>query len=421
MISILTSWVYGLLLSISSLSVTSFVFRLPPSKALQTSKARSQRANTWFKFKSTKQDGASVDVDDDDESMLPLMKLASAHCASQALRAMVQLGLPDILGAETKTMAEIASAIGPSTNQDALLRTLRLLTTVDILKEKVLQVDEDDTIEEMIAFELTKSGVLLRKGPSSMAFCVQHWMEAPLWNSWLELPGYIKGEEGLPFDRANGGVSSDFYYNAQDHPESLQIANDFVRMIYNGEINAILNGFDWGSLSGKTVLDVGGHHGKVIGAVANKFPTINCKCLDLPEVIASATAPPPGVELIGGSIFDNPSSIPQCDVILMKHFLDRCMWDEQQSVEILKTCHSVLPPDGIVLIGEAVVPDVAKADDSNQLQLYMDALYLIVGRERQRTESEWANLASKAGFQIEKVTATSSPSCYMIVLTKMSK
>ena len=96
------------------------------------------------------------------------------------------------------------------------------------------------------------------------------------------------------------------------------------------------------------------------------------------------------------------------------------MWDEKQSVEILQTCHSVLPPDGIVLIGEAVVPDVAKADDSNQLQLYMDALYLIVGRERQRTESEWANLASKAGFQIEKVTATSSPSCYMIVLTKTS-
>lgn len=409
MFSLLT-WVYGLLLSIgisistSSLSVTSFVFRLPPSKALQTSKARSQLpANT---------------VDDGDESMLPLMKLASAHCASQALRAMVQLGLPDILGAETKTMAEIASAIGPSTNQDALLRTLRLLTTVDILKEKVLQVQvDDDTIET--AFELTKSGALLRKGPSSMAFCVQHWMEEPLWKSWLELPGYIKGEEGLPFDRANGGVSSDFYYNAQDHPESLQVANDFVRMIYNGEIDAILHGFDWGSLSGKTVIDVGGHHGKVIGAVANKFPTINCKCLDLPEVIASATAPPSGVELIGGSIFD-PSSIPQCDVILMKHFLDRCMWDEKQSVEILQTCHSVLPPDGIVLIGEAVVPDVAKADDSNQLQLYMDALYLIVGRERQRTESEWANLASKAGFQIEKVTATSSPSCYMIVLTKTS-
>jgi predicted transcriptional regulator len=73
----------------------------------------------------------------DDDAVLPLMQLASAHVASQALRSCVQLNMADMISdAATRptSLTEIAQQIGPTTNQDALLRTLRLLESVGIVQ-----------------------------------------------------------------------------------------------------------------------------------------------------------------------------------------------------------------------------------------------------------------------------------------------
>jgi hypothetical protein len=358
----------------------------------------------------------------DDDTFLPLLKLASAHCASQALYTLVQLGIPDILGSNLCTLQEISNSIGPTTNTDALLRTMRLLTTVGILNEHDVQDGGDDTI----AFSLTKTGHALRTDKNSngsMAPCIQHWMERPLWMSWLELPDYIRGEgyqSLLPFDRANEGISSDFYYNAQDHPESLQRANAFVRLVHEREMQAVVQGFDWASLGSQRVVDVGGHYGTVMAAIAKKHPQLDCYSLDLPEVVASApTGAPAGVQLVGGNIFDS-STIPKCHVILMKHFLDRCMWTEDESVAILQSCADTGAK--VIVIAEAVLPDIGHNNtntDSQHVSLYMDALYMLVGREGQRTQAEWGALATQAGFRVRgDATPTLVPSCSILVLER---
>jgi hypothetical protein len=118
-------------------------------------------------------------------------------------------------------------------------------------------------------FSLTKTGALLKTPNddetssfvsagtrSGMRACIQHWTEEPLWNAGHFLPQYItgkgnsKGDVGDdhtkddPFTMANG-QSSDFYYNQQEHPQSLQYANDFVKFISQSEIEAAVNSFDW--------------------------------------------------------------------------------------------------------------------------------------------------------------------------------
>ena len=360
-------------------------------------------------------------VDNQREDISPILKLASAHTASQALYAIVRLGIPDILGNNTLPLSTIASKVGPRTNKDALLRTMRLLTTVDILTESCSP--EPSPASDEISFHLTKTGSMLQTNhPSCMDSCVLHWLEAPLWNSLLELPDFISGTtKQLPFETANDGISSDCYYSVEDHPESLQHANAFVRKIYDGETHAVLNGFNWKSLApGTRVLDIGGHHGKVVGSIKKNFPHIEALSLDLPVVIDSAPTAPDGVTLVKGNILDS-STIPSCDVILLKHFLDRCMWDEEQSIDILKSCHQALSPsdpDSKVIIAETVVPDIGETDPNQNIPLYMDALYMVVGRERQRTKSEWQDLANKSGFQVDSITATNSPTCSIIVLTK---
>jgi hypothetical protein len=159
-------------------------------------------------------------------------------------------------------------------------------------------------------------------------------------------------------------------------------------------------------------------------AVALRYPKSTYKPLDLPQVIASIPAkskPSKNVELIGGNIFD-PATIPECDVIVITHFLVRCMWTEQETTQILQTCHDVLSPtEGHVILAEAVIPDTGSRSSSSKASLMsvsLDALYMLVGRERQRTESEWRAVSHSAGFRVKGVITTNAPSCFLIALEK---
>eukprot|EP00979_Chaetoceros_neogracilis_P009950 scaffold2324_cov264-Chaetoceros_neogracile.AAC.8 len=355
------------------------------------------------------------------EAITPLLELSSMHFTSQALHTFVKLGIPDIIGCKKVSLDEIGFKISPNVNRDALLRTLKLLVSAEILHYA------SDELESEHYFQLTNTGALLQSKESdqpSMASGIKHWMEEPLWNAWLSLPEYIQGtlkdEKNLdPFERANG-ISSDYYYNAEDHPESLKFANDFVRFVSDSEIHNIATCIDWSQYEGKTILDIGGHNGKVLEAVAASLHhsnNIDFKCLDLPNIIDGIEQTSDFVDLIGGNILDE-STVPPADVIVMKHFLDRCMWDEEQTLNILKTCHDKIPDDGRVILGEAVIPDCSQAKPSSRLEISLDALYMLVGRERQRTESEWRALADASGFTIDEIMKTSSPTCSLIVMKK---
>ena len=147
--------------------------------------------------------------------------------------------------------------------------------------------------------------------------------------------------------------------------------------------------------------------------------------MDLPEVIASIDkSTVHGVELIEGDIM-KPFTIPECDVIFMKHFLDRCMWNDQETVDILKVCSAAVSKrNGMIVIAEAVIPSANDVEgvqdctgvDAVDVRLSLDALYMLVGRERQRTRLEWKQLVEKANSQLDNIISTSSPSCYLLEL-----
>ena len=356
------------------------------------------------------------------------------------------------------TVDEIADSIEASTNndnsdedeflpchRDALFRTLRLLATVDVVNEERISniASVPASMESSVRFSLTPLGKSLRTKTDSqepsMGSAVLHWMEEPLWDSWLEVPDYI-AEGGfedandtlLPFDRANGAVSSDDYYNQDDHPESLKRANDFVKLIDNHELKAVVKGFDWSLYKGHRLVDIAGNNGKLAEAIASHEPSLECSCFDLPKVIASIPSgqEPDRVTLVPGNVLDS-STIPDCEVILMRHFCDRCKWFDDQTVEILRSCKQALDrsslskPDSNVarkiIIADAVLPDCGSVDASNDLPLYLDAMYMLVGRERQRTKSEWTALARAAGLELAEVIDTGVPSCSLIVLEPVAE
>jgi SAM-dependent methyltransferase len=354
--------------------------------------------------------GQNSDTKDED-ALLPILKLASQHFASQALHAALRLQIPDIMGDQKMSLNDIAEKIGDMTNKDALLRTLRLLTTIQVVHEH----NQSDGI----LFSLTSLGKHFRRDSAtstSLASCICHWMERPLWNSWLKLPEYISGEmeSGSPFAMANDGISSDYWYNEKDHPQSLACANDFVRLIHTHEIDAVVNGLDWTMFQNKSLVDVGGHFGNLVAAIANREPSIDIFCLDLPDVISKAPKREK-VTFVPGDVL-NAATIPSCDVLVMKHFLDKCMWTDDETIQILKNCHGALNKNGTLVIAEAVLPSYGEVSEDNSMPLYLDALYMLVGREGQRTEAEWETLAHQSSFEIKQMKKTNVPSCSLIVL-----
>ncbi|GFH54427.1 hypothetical protein CTEN210_10903 [Chaetoceros tenuissimus] len=346
-----------------------------------------------------------------------ILDITSAHFTSQALYSFVNLGVPDILKDEAKSIDEIVAALSrkyntQNINKDAVLRIFKLLVKADIIEHKKNgDIDIFNLSAEIGAFLRTN----VRDRPSLVP-AVHHWLEKPLFASCLEVSTYITDDKKSPFELANG-ISSDFYYGDK-HPDSLKHANDFVRFISDREIDDIVENYPWTRFKGRRILDIGGYNGKVLDAIAKKVGTdTTYLCLDLPEVIDGIQTSSSIVTFVKGDILDE-ASIPDVDVILLKHFLDRCMWDEEQTIQILKTCFAKIPDDGKVILAEAVIPDFEDVKDSPSIEVSLDALYMIVGRERQRTRSEWRHLILASGFNIEEIIRTSSPTCSLVVLSK---
>ena len=121
-------------------------------------------------------------------------------------------------------------------------------------------------------------------------------------------------------------------------------------------------------------------------------PTVQGINFDLPEVIASLSAPPPKAQLQTGSFFE---AIPKADIYLMKSILHD--WSDEKAIEILRTCHLSMPNHATLYVVEPVLmqsegPDYAKLTD---------VLMLAVTGGRERSLDEYRALFDKVASAID--------------------
>lgn len=339
-----------------------------------------------------------------------VLGIGQAHFVSQALYSVVKLGVPDIIGADALTAEAIAAKLDGTPNVEMLGRVLRLLSAATGLFE------ESDSAGEA-AYGLSTTGALLQtgvEGQPSMACGILHWLEKPTWSAWAELPDYIAGTGPVPYTAANGKGVFDYY---AEHPESAAPFNEFMSFFSFGELPIVTEMYDWAPYEGKTVVDVGGNYGPVMGALKAKFPKITTISFDLPEVIAAAPDPPEGVELVGGDFFDS-ATIPKTDgAIFMKHILHD--WDDASCAKILSACKGALAAGAKVVVADAVLPNPGEASDLKVPQTQLDTLMGVIGG-KERTRAQWEALAAEAGFVVESVMPTPSPACQMITLAQQA-
>jgi len=318
-----------------------------------------------------------------------MMGLITGYWVSQAVGVVAMLGVADALVGGPRPSDEIASAVGA--DGPALYRVLRLLSSLGVFAEGPTG-----------AFALTPLGETLRSdSPVSVRnFAITetapgHWLP---WGRLLE-----SVRSGRPMAREALGMEIFEWYAR--NPEEASHFNAAMGNLSALAASELVRVYDFSAA--RTVADVGGAHGVLLGAVLRANPAARGILFDLPHVIATARDAVAAAELadrcelVSGDFFE---AVPEgADLHLLKQVVHD--WDDERATRLLRNCHRALAPGGRLLLVEMLIPLDNRPAPSKAMDLNM--LVLLGGRER--TEEEFDRLLRTAGFRLERVIPTHSP------------
>jgi hypothetical protein len=164
------------------------------------------------------------------------------------------------------------------------------------------------------------------------------------------------------------------------------------------DLAAILNAYDFSGFT--KIVDVGGGHGALLRGILERCPNAAGVLCDLPSVVAGASeiehsSVAARCELVGTDMFQ---SVPAGgDAYVLKRIVHD--WSDAEAARILRNCRRAIAERGRLLVIETVVKPPNQPDPAKLMDLNM--LVLLTGRER--TEEEFRELYTLAGFKLTRV------------------
>jgi predicted transcriptional regulator len=297
--------------------------------------------------------------------------------------------IADVLASGPLSAKQVASKVG--SDASATFRLMRALASNGILTQR-----RDGR------FALTRVGQELRSdAPDTMAPMVELIGTPEHWEHWSGLLHAVRTGAAAA-DEVRGMPIFDYL---ETRPEYAEVFNRAMTGVSSMAIESLGSTYDFSDR--KLIVDVGGGHGALLGAVLRSAPLASGVLFDQPSVIAGAGAPleaagvRPRCTLIGGSFVE---SAPEGgDACLLKAIIHD--WADDQSLTILRNIRSAITPNGKLVILELVLPEDAPSHPGMLLDLEM----MVQTGGRERTASEYANLLSQAGFRQTRVVPTAGP------------
>jgi SAM-dependent methyltransferase len=315
-----------------------------------------------------------------------VIQLATAYWISRAVYAAARLGIADLLTEGPRDAGALAAATGM--HAPSLRRVLRTLASVGLF-----------STDSQGRFSLTPLGATLRTdAPGAARSTVIALAGEWWWSAWGETLHAVRtGETGL--ERALG--MSEYSYLAQ-HPEEALHFNAAMIGFHGDEPAAIVDSYDFSGV--RTIVDVGGGSGNLLGTVLLANPYPRGVLLERPQVVPEAMQHlrAAGVadrcHVVGGDFLE---AVPEGgDLYIVSHCIHN--WDEPNCLKILQNCRRAMRPGGRLLIVEAVVSQADEPDPAKILDLAM----LLVPGGQERSEDEYGALLAKAGFRLTRVVPT---------------
>lgn len=309
-----------------------------------------------------------------------LLQMLTGFQLAQVIAVGARLGVSDLLKDGAKSSDELAQMT--RTHSQSLYRLLRALAAAGLLSERPGRV-----------FALTPLGDLLRSDVSGSVNAMATFVSTKgFWRRWGELLERVR----------TGPHSSDAHFTErwQEDPEAAAFFNRWMTEGSTSRAAVVLKGYDFAGI--KTIVDIGGGHGRLIALILKAYPTMRGILFDLPHVIegAQSVLAEAGVadrcQLIAGSFFE---SVPKGgDAYLLSVVIHD--WDDERALTILRNCRAGMGPSSRLLLIERVVP----TDGPKPLDTMLADLNMLVGPGGgERTEAEFASLLSAARLSLRRI------------------
>ncbi|MEU3693272.1 methyltransferase [Streptomyces narbonensis] len=312
-----------------------------------------------------------------------LLRLLTGAWTTQALATCADLRLPEALSPHAPLSAErLAHEVGA--RPDALETLLRYLAMVGVVTE-----DRD-------GFRLTAAGLLLREDAAGSMRPLALMYGGPFYQSFAHLAHAVRtGEPG--FEHLYG--ENHFGHFAHDPGLAATFDRSMAassRMFDPLPAHPVLTAAA-AAPTPRTVIDVAGGTGELLGRVLAAHPSLRGILLERPHVVAAArerlTATGVGDRCAYqvGDFADVPSA---GDVYLLSRVLHD--WDDARCRDILRHLARAMPSHAGLLVVERLLPTDATPSLATAWDLHM--LCNTGGRERRA--DEYARLFDTAGLEL---------------------
>jgi hypothetical protein len=321
---------------------------------------------------------------------LALLELIQGAMVSQAIHVAAELGVAEVVRDGAVAIDEIAQRVGA--DSDSLYRLLRLLASYSIFEE----VDGR-------RFVSTPMGDALRAdAPDSMrglAGLMGHEIFREDWSHLIHsvrtgepVPPTLRGMGAFEFLGSNPAYAGVFFQGMANlsalETEPIVAAYDFSRY--------------------GTIVDVAGAGGALLARILQSSPLSRGILFDdravhmgAEHILAQA-----GIAdrcTIESGNFFGPVSPAGADAYILKHVVHD--WPEEQALHILRNVRQAAGENSRLLLME-YVPGEDNAPHAGKL---VDLMLLLLAGGRERTAAQYADLLSRAGFELERVVPTASP------------
>ncbi|MFJ4770604.1 methyltransferase [Streptomyces uncialis] len=334
--------------------------------------------------------------------------------AAQTMRAAARLRVVELIGDRRRPAADVAAEAGAE--PQPMARLLRALASLGLLREHASG-----------SYSVTPAGALLDPArPDSLTSFVRMFTEPTMTRAWEHLDDSVRTGR-TSFDTVFG---TDFFGHVARHPELSADFNAAMGQASRDTAAVLPRAYDFGRFT--SVTDVGGGDGTLLAAVLAAHPGLNGVVLDTAEGLAEApgTLERQGLTercaLTTGDFF---RSVPAgSDVYLMKSVLHD--WADDQVVTILSHCRAVLPPGGVVLIVDPVLPEAvgtptetgsgSEVDPEVNLSeggvTYLTDLNMLVNvGGRERTRGDFEDVCRRAGLTLTSITPLAGAAPFSLI------
>jgi len=314
---------------------------------------------------------------------IQVLQLTTANWASRCLQVIAQLGVADAISDQPQSTAAIAKATG--TLPQPLYRVLRLLASVGIFEWR------DGAWHHNEASQFLRSD-----HPESLRDYVAMMGLPFFWSAIGDLEHTLRtGEPG--FNKSHPEGVFDFLAH---HPEECRIFDAAMTSKSHRDIAAILPVYDFSQYA--TIADIAGGRGHLLRAILKTSPQTQGILFDQPHVVAGvAPEAEEKLAVVGGNFFTD--AMPAAEAYLLMNIIHD--WPDAECIKILSAIRRAMPAHAKVLIIETVVPLTPGPHLSKELDIVM----MTIPGGMERTQEEYAQLASNCALKLTRAVETLSP------------